>query len=385
MEPKSFSASSLNVAELCLARYEAENHKRLPSMSGKAADTGTAVHGALEHFVKGVFLDKEFEWNNKKLLTDLYKISYVETFNSADLETPEFYDGLELTNRWHERTEITDQVLSCEVKENFPLNTSLGRIPFNYIWDRSDQIDEVTYRVVDYKTVRLPISPEEMKRRIQPRAYALAAQIKWPHAEKIWVTYDLLRHDPVGAVFTRDDNAAFWAYLKRAAERIISTPEGKSPETLNPECRFCIRKAQCGTLSQAITGGTIFSITANDAARRKLEIVSQIKALESLDAELDQILLKEAEAENKIDWVVDDVIVEITASKRRNVNSNAVANIVGPALTSKYGNFTLGNVDKMLKENELNEAQKTELRNLIGIKWGQPSAKVKPRSPLEGE
>jgi hypothetical protein len=383
MIPKSLSASALSTAETCLARYHAENFTRTPSMNNNAASVGSSVHFGLEHFVKGVYLEKKVEWSNIDYLIDMYKLGYTETFGSSDFETPEFEDGLELTKNWHERTEITDTVVSCEVKDHFMVKTSAGEIPFNYIWDRADQIDEKTFRVVDYKTIRLPVSAEDLKLKIQPRAYALAAQIKWPEAERIWVTYDLLRHDQVGAVFTKEDNINFWKFLRRATERIIATPETKVPETLNPECRFCVRKARCTALNKAITGGTIFSVTPDEAAHRKLEIDSQIKGLEALSNELDKILLAEAEARDEFEWDTDSVSVKISASKRRQVNSNAVSHVVGPELTAKYGNFTLSNVDKMLKEDVLTLEQKMELKNLISVKWGEPTAKIKPRSSLD--
>lgn len=383
MIPRSLSASALQTAEACLFRYKHENFDRIPSMGNSAASTGTAVHGALELFVKAVFLEKTANWEDEKLLLDLYEVSYMQTFNSADTATAEFEDGLELVKKWYARTELKDEVISCEVKENFRIKTSVGEIPFNFIWDRADKISDTEYRVVDYKTVRVPVSAEELKSRIQPRAYALAAQIKWPNAERIWVTYDLLRHDPVGIVFTREDNVAFWKYLKRAAERIIATDEENPPQTLNPDCRFCIVKQKCETLQKSIAGGTTFSVNPEEAAVRKMQVSSQIKALEAFEAELDSILVKEAEARDEISWDTGDVHVDITASRRRTLNSHSAAKVLGPELTAKYGTFTLGNIDKILKEENLTLEQREALKEAIGVKWGEPSAKVKPLSPIE--
>ena len=383
MIPKSLSASALQTAEACLFRYKHENFDRIPAMGNSAASVGTSVHGALELFVKAVFLDKTANWEDEKLLLDLYEVSYMETFNSADTATHEFEDGLELVKRWYARTDLKDEVVSCEVKENFQIKTSVGEIPFNFIWDRADKISDTEYRVVDYKTVRVPVSAEELKSRIQPRAYALAAQIKWPDAERIWVTYDLLRHDPVGIVFTREDNIAFWRYLKRAAERIIATDEKNPPQTLNPDCRFCIVKQKCETLQKSIAGGTTFSVNPEEAAVRKMQVSSQIKALEAFEAELDSILVKEAEARDEISWDTGNVHVDITASRRRTLNSHTAAKVLGPELTARYGSFTLGNIDKILKEENLTAEQRAALKEAIGVKWGEPSAKVKPLSPIE--
>lgn len=383
MEPKSFSASAMLTAESCLARYKAESLDKTPSMDNPPAMVGTAVHGALELFVKGVYLDKQFARDDLKLFLDLYKIAYMDTFGTADIDTPEFEDGQDLALKWFKRTEINDTVLSCEVKENFPIPTSIGPIPFNFIWDRADQIDDTTFRIVDYKTIRARVSSEQLTKKIQARAYGLAAQIKWPHAEKIWVQFDLLRHDAVGVVFTREDNANTWRYLKRAAQRIIDTDPNNPPEKLNPECHFCIRKVSCDTLQRSVAGGSIFGISPDDALTRKLQIASQIKALEYLDKELDVLLVTEAEQRQELEWKGTGAKVEITASRRRGVDSSSVAAIVGPELTQRYGGFTMASVDKLLKGEELTEEKKQELKDAVFFKFGQPTAKVTPLDPIE--
>lgn len=386
MIPKSLSASSLLTAEACMARWKTENYDRTPQVSGVAASIGTSVHFALEMFVKAVYIDKTIEWDNVKYLRDMYEIGYIDTFNSTDTDTPEYADGAAIVAKWYDRnkTGLPDTVLSCEVKENFPVKTSAGTIPFNFIWDRADQIDDVTYHVVDYKTIRAYISPQDLKDKIQPRAYALAAQIKWPHAERIWVSFDMLRHDGlVGAVFTRDENAQTYRFIKRAAERIIATDENNTPETLNSECKWCIRKVTCETLLKSIAGGTSFSLSADEAAEKKLQISSQILALKYAEEELDKIILAEAENNDIFEWETSTAKVEITARKTRSINSNAAAQILGPEITAKYGNFTITNIDKLLKSGELSPEKEKAVKELISFSWSSPSPKVKPLSPFE--
>lgn len=383
MEPKSFSASSLQVAETCLARYKAENIDKVPLMDNKPALTGTSVHWALEHFVKQVYIDKTAKWEDSKLFLDLYKIGYMDTFGSANLDTPEYIDGLDLAKKWYMRTKLADTVVSCEVKENFAIKTSIGKIPVNYIWDRCDMLEDGSIRVIDYKTIRATVSPEQLREKIQPRLYALAAQIKWPHAPRIWVTYDLLRHDPVGASFTKEENLEFYRYLQRAAERIIATDEDIVPETLNPECRFCARLATCDTMQKSIAGGSIMGIEPDAAAFRLLQVDSQMKALKQLADQLDAILLKEAEERDEYEWTTDKVAVKITARGMRSINSNAAAQILGPELTAKYGTFGIGKIDDIIKAEDLTDKQISDLKALIFKRYGEPSAKVSLKNPIE--
>lgn len=385
MIPKTLSASSLLVSEACMERWKVENFWRTPQVSGEPANVGTSVHFALEHFVKGVYLEQTIKWDDVKYLHDMYQLGYIETFSTTNIDTDAYRDGSELVARWYDRNKegLLNKVISCEVKENFFVKTSAGAIPFNFIWDRADQLDEHTYEVVDYKTVRAPVRPEDLKKKIQPRAYALAAQIKWPDAKRIWVTFDLLRYDAVGAVFTRDENADTYRYIKRAAERIIAIDEEDTEETLNEECKWCIKKTTCETLLKANRAGTVHGLPIEEVARKKLEIDSQIQALKYAQEELDKQLCLEAEHREEFEFEIDDMEVKIGARPYRKVgNSNAIANIVGPEIARKYGNFTVTNVDKMLKSGELSDDVAAQVREQITTTWSEPSAKVKAKVEL---
>lgn len=381
MIPKSLSASSILVSEACMARWRVENYLRTPQQSSEPADVGTTCHYALEHFVRDVYLEQKYGWDDVRHLKAYYDIGYVETFGSADFDTPAYKDGAELVAKWYDQNKegLPNKVLSCEVKENFEIKTSAGKIPFNFIWDRADQIDEDTYEIVDYKTIRAPLRPEDLKKKIQPRAYALAAQIKWPEAKKIWVTFDMLRYGPIGTAFTRDENAATYRYLRRAAERIIATDEDKVEETLNEECKWCIRKASCDTLQAAYAGGTVHGLSIEEIAERKERISNQILALKYADEELDSALVKHAEQEEIFEFEAGEYEVNISARQMRKPNSNAIIRIIGPELSTKYGNMTMTNIDKMLKSGELTPDQVSQVKQYITSTWSEPRAKVKKK------
>ena len=75
--------------------------------------------------------------------------------------------------------------------------------------------------------------------------------------------------------------------------------------------------------------------------------------------------------------------MSITARPTRKPNSNAIVNIVGPELSAKYGNFTMTNIDKMLKSGELPSDKAERVKAEITTSWSSPSAKVKPLSGFE--
>lgn len=363
---------------------------RVKGFENVAAGIGTAVHGALEKFVKAVYLDKTHEWS-WNLLEQFYQISYIETFRSADYETVEYKDGFDLVKRWFKRTDLTDvTVESCEVKEFIevpyidPTTGEKSSVPFNYIMDRVDQTAETEWRVVDYKSVRVPIQPEDLGVKVQARAYALAVQIKHPEATKIRVVFDLLRHDPVGIVVTKEENIAFWKYLKTSLQNLVDTKPDDIRPTLNPECMYCPIKATCDAMQSNRKGGGIFSLTVDQLALKQVEVEAQIKAQKYILAEIEELLLKEAHERKELEWDTEDGThrIEIKMSRRRQIDASEVQEIIGPELFGKLGNITLGVVDDLVKDPNLSDEQHEALKKLIYYKNGDPKPKVKKVTKL---
>lgn len=395
MRPKTFSASAFNVAELCLARYKAEIIERGGGGAANTAATlGTSVHNALELFVQTAIIKQEQE-PSLKYLIDLFKMSYMQTFGTADLETQEYLEGYEMLCNWHKRVQpggvhdfSTFEVISCEIKENFPIKTSIGDIPFNYVWDRHDQLGESEFRVVDYKTNRWGINPADLKKKIQARAYGLAAQIKYPQATRIWVEFDMLRHDgPVGISFSRADNAATWKFFKELAKRIIDTPDDEAEEKLNGECLFCVRKTQCKALLKNIAVGGIHSVSAPEAVDLRAQLEYQVKAAAAAIKELDAKILTEAREQDVMEFESDIHTLQIGVSSRRSIDPEMAEMVIGPELFRKYGgmSLTITNVEKLLKGSELDTEKKKQLKSLIYQKKGEPSVKVLSKNPIDGD
>lgn len=393
MIPKSISATALSVAELCLARYQTEFIARIPRVSGNmgAANVGTACHGALENYVMRAIKTDELP-PEEMTIALLYDDSYKETFDTSDTDTEEYADGLALVKNWWARTSFDGfQVLSCEIKESFPVPLPDGtEWTFNYIWDRCDKMDEEGYyRVVDYKTTWIPVQPNGLMDKIQARCYALAAQIKFPDAQRIKVEFDQLRHEPAGRFFSREDNIATWKYLKRSAERIWAIPDDteiKELETLNKECRYCPRAAFCETLNSSIDLDSIFKVkNADDAVLMKFQIESRMAAEKRLLDELDDILIRHAENNDLLEWETEEYKAVVTARKTRNLDKSRALSIIGPELSTQYGNITLTSVDKLLKSSDISDEQKKQLKDLIYLDMGDPKVKISNKNPIDTE
>jgi hypothetical protein len=387
LKPKSLSASALNTANLCLSRYEAENIIRAARVENDAAGLGTACHGALERYIKHIKFDKPGTPQDFQLLVMFFHVSFGEVFGGFEPSDPRYKDGLKMLKAWFERTDLSEtEVISCEVKSSFPVKTSIGSIPFNYIWDRCDRTGKNEITVIDYKSSQFNVTPDDLKDKIQARSYGLAAQIQFPEAERIWVKFDMLRHDVVGTVFTKEENRETYKFIRNLAERIITTTAPK--ETLNDECRFCVKRQSCGAVnSNANVGGLagLFSADSSDLAELRGMIDFQIKALKQNLGAIDTELMKRAKSDDVLSIAGSTNDALIGVSRRRAVDADRIRLIVGDDVFLKYGGVDLGigQFDQMLKDPDIDAATKAQMKGMVYYNTGEPYIKTKKRSAFD--
>ncbi|UTN91198.1 Cas4 family exonuclease [Gordonia phage PokyPuppy] len=396
MELRTISASSIQVFEGCTFRYQAEMVDRTPTPGGSSdpAKLGTAVHNALERIVQEVYLDKsrEMDWN---VLVAYFKQEFMKEFMRVPESKDQWYsDGLEMLERWFERTNLEDvQVLMVERKIRVSIKTSIGPVPYTFIFDRLDMFEEDgkrIVRVIDYKTWRQYLTPEGLRQKAQGRLYGMAIMLAKAEIEKelgfelapdeIWVCFDQLRYDPVEVKFTRDDNVATWRYVRSVAERIIAEPEpGK--RTLNAECQFCAVKSTCPTLTKNIQAGGVMALAGdrNEMAKRYLELEGASKAIKYAIEEVMEELLKDAMASDEVEYDTDDFHVVFKSSRRKSYDPSTVREIIGDNLFASLGKINNSEIEKLLKGNALNAAQKSRLRSSVQESIGEPRPKIVQR------
>lgn len=382
MKPKSLSASSAKVFELCPARWVAEYHHRAPQSSNSAATLGSAVHEALEEWaVTGNMTDASA---TKDQLLKSYDAHHHRLFGD---DVTRLDEGKKMLADWYDRTHpIKHEILSVEVKENFPItvNRDDGKftIPFNYIWDRCDRLPNGDIDVVDYKTIAMPLNAEQMRETLQVRCYAVAAMSKYPDAQRIWVTYDMLRHgDPLGVSFTRDECVATYRYLQGLLHRILDTDANNAPETVNAECRWCVRKQVCKALQKHSDVGGVHGITDPvEAANKRLKMDYAAKALKVAIEELDAVILQHMEREDILEFETDETRVEVNARKRRSVDADRIKAVLPEEIWEQYGkaNLTMGDFDKLLKDERLDAETKSAVKQFVSVSFSSPSVFTKP-------
>lgn len=389
MKLEKLSASSLQSADMCMARYWAEiNAGYGSSIKNNYARLGSSVHNTLEDFVKKFHIEKIIVPDQWPFLVALYKKHFMDNFDTSDCSGNWYDSGLEMLQNWYDESDFSYfDVISVEQKKHFDVQTSIGPIPVTYIIDRLDSLGEGRVRVVDYKTSNEILTPELLAKKIQARIYGLAIQIEMkdnPPSE-IWVEFNMLRFKPVMIRLTREDNVATYRMLQRAAEKIIASKVDKDTledfETLNPQCLFCIRRTNCSAVTKNVNSGGIFSydgdLEAMVNARALLEF--QKKAAESAAAELETAILAQLEGLDLLDFETDLVSAKIGVSKRRQFDVEKIIEIIGVERFASYGGkpqMLAADFDKMCKL--VSPAEAATLRSeAIAYKFGEPKIEVK--------
>jgi RecB family exonuclease len=371
--PNRLSASSIQVYLDCPARWKAEYMQGAKMPSGSAASLGTTCHEVFEAYVKdGYHLTDSTDENKTGTIKALYDERYWANFSDGG----RYEEGLEMCRNWVLRQNwVGRTVIDTENRVTFQIPTSAGLIDFMYVIDRLDQLDEGTIEIIDYKSFVQPVQPQDLKQKPQCRVYALGIQMRYPDAEAIWMTFDLLRYDTIGIVFTKEENRATWRWLCALAEKIVQ--DETAEEKLNDNCRYCVRKHECSKLAVHLEVGGPLGITdVNVAAKRFFEIDRAAKALEVAKAELEKVLLAHMESNDVIEDTVNDLNVSVTVSSRRDINPDRVRAVVGDEVMARYGTMTVGQLDKLMKSNDVDDDMKFQLKRLISMKYGDPKIKV---------
>lgn len=380
MKPTTLSASALQ-SFYCPARFNAEYIVRAKEPSSPPAALGTCAHSALEDFISNGLHLKDAP---VKTLVDLFEHYYWKTFNDDTM----YADGVAMIMNWYSQNmpwDVEWTVVSTEKKQTFDIPSNEGKVPFTFILDRLDVKDDGRIvRVKDYKSNFVALTSGELRHNLQARCYAVAAAFMYPEAEEIWVVFDFLRHESIGVRFERHEIRATWEYLVATTNEILASDGTK--EVVNDKCRWCIRRFECDELNKHIfVGGPMKTSDLGQLAMQRYRLHSAKKALEDMIADVDEALtdVMEDEGVTQLDTVEAEVLLH--AGKRRVVNTQQVANAVGPELVIKYAKLGVGAMDEMLAHEKLTPEEMTAARGSVTQAFNRPSIKVKPKSALQEE
>lgn len=347
MNLRSSSASALSKWIKCqrgwAAKYDNGAERSTPEISGSAGKLGTACHNALEDLVS----DGEHVSDGAlDYLLECYEHHYHLLFTDRS----RYREGKEMLEKWLRVQDWDDfEVIETEVRHEAMIPTSIGDIPFVYIFDRLDRREDGSIRVVDYKSWIKPIQPDQIKDSIQFRMYAAMAHRMFPDAPRIWVVADQLRYDAVGATFSPKECQEIYDELVDLLEEIIETEE--PTETLNEDCRYCVRKHECETLwLHSRFNGPLSLEDPEELAVQRFQTDSAIKALRGILTEIDDALIAHAEEEQITGFVGNDGVNVKLSIRRNNVADPLLVSRAlgewGAEFANRYGAFSGPNILK---------------------------------------
>lgn len=376
MQPKGLSASSIERYEACPAGFKVDYiDKRAPDAPSLPSMNGTACHAALEAYVENY--RQTGQLLTLVALLALYESAYWDIMPDKSF----LADGREMLTNWYQRQNWEGRtVVCCETKEQFPLAFPNGLVvPVTYIWDRCDSLDGGdTIEVTDYKTVRQYVSHDELRHRVQPALYALAAKMKFPQARHIKFTLDLLRYSPVTTTFTTEELRDFYVYLRRMYARMYA--DDGSTETINSNCTYCVRRPVCDALKKHVDAGGIMSLTdMNEIADRRREVADQVKALTNLKKDLDDRILTYCQEGDVLGFATPDTTVQITARGSVDIDQERARTILTDAVAFGLGypSITPAALKKFLDMNpNLDHGTQSALRQLMAKRYGAPYVKT---------
>ena len=379
MKINRLSPSALKIWVTCPAQFRAMYHdERGATPSGVAAELGTAIHAALEEWVTAGLNQPATSplssWGTLGELQDLVRKHCTELGIHDDEVIAE---GVGIVDNWHARADVWDRnIIRCEEAVTVTLPTRAGDIPFMYVIDRLDRGSDGNYEVVDYKSGRWTLKPNEVRQDWQARSYAAMTWKQNPHTEGVWVTFDYLRYGlPTGVWFSAEECEQLYNEILEMAAAIIES-EG-TEERLNNMCQFCVRKHECDTVRRhALAGGHLIDHVGL-LLERKHDVQNTMKALKAVDAEIDALLQPHLDEAHGGFLAADGFEVTLKVGKRREiVEPHRIKDLVGVTEWSRYATMTVTSLDRLIKNSDDPASLRQKVEKYIDLRPNKPTLVV---------
>lgn len=279
MSEKGFRASfsRLDTFERCPKKYWLRYVKKLSAPRADSLEFGTIVHAALEDTVRELV-----ERNHRGAIPqDVLRAAYEENWTKAGCTDRALYEeGRSMLDKWRERFGEFDagRVLGLEQRIAF----TFGGVQVSGVVDRVDRIDADTIQIVDYKTSRAWMLPDESN---QLALYGAAMREKYG-AARVRVAFDMLRHNQmVVCDLTPEMEQRTEAWVASLAEQVQSAQaRDEYPEKLNAFCGWCDWREYCPTYASAVQAPLSTFQFASDPDSLASVISSTKKRLDDLKA-----------------------------------------------------------------------------------------------------
>ncbi len=268
------SFSRLDTFEQCPKKYELRYKIKAKTARPDYFEFGTIIHTTFELFLKQLIATG----HEGPIPAAVALQIYAETWAACGcVDQSLFEEGQTIVTKWCERFGHLQRgrVLALEK----PFRVSIAGHQVAGIVDRVDQIDERTIRVIDYKTSKAWMLPDDSH---QLALYGDAMREVFD-AERVQIGFDMVRHNQtVVCDLTPDMVARTHRWVDTLASQLLQAKT--YPERLNAFCGWCDYREYCPTYAKAVQAPLSTFHFAEDPAALSAVISSSKKRLDDLKA-----------------------------------------------------------------------------------------------------
>jgi RecB family exonuclease len=285
------SATRMTMYLTCKWKYWCNYVLRLPRKPNVSFKLGIAVHEALA--VAGKIWKKHEQFTSDDI--DRIKGMYNKVAAREGIaDTNIYYEGQQMVMK---RLKNFAQGNILTVEDRFRVSTDEG-VMLTGAMDKVEELADNTILVTDYKTSKYYETAAELKSDIQLSVYDIVASIKYPNYDRIILSLDYLRHEPVHTYRTVGERLGFLEYMLAIYKEMQILEKDRALPMLNDMCNWCDFTDNC-TMYQDALGGKSFikkkpeEYNDEELVKDYLEVKSKKRILDGRERQLkDYILAK---------------------------------------------------------------------------------------------
>jgi RecB family exonuclease len=329
------SASRINTFLSCRQKYWFNYIQKIPKLSNPSFKLGLAVHESLE-LAGSIWKEKEkFTKSDKEKIFALYdQISIREGIEDYAVHV----EGKDLVKKRLSNFMTGKKIIALEQKFGFrgeegglEIVSKYG-VPILGAIDKTEEVDQDTLIIIDYKTSKTAPTPSQLKHDIQLSMYDLAARQMYPQYKRIILALDMLKSEVLYTYRTDEEREDFELYLKEIYDEMLSLREEEVKPNLHmfcPWCDFCnicsAFKKICEKTNYSFSPVTQYS---NEKLISEWESVKATKKiLETRERELGMVIMEKIKKDSD-DLRADNKEVYIRQNSRTEYNLKEVSTVV---------------------------------------------------------
>jgi len=288
------SATRMSMFLQCKWKYWCNYVLHLPKKSNASFKLGLAVHESLAVAGEIWQLKEKFTSGDIKKIKNMYnKVAAREGIEDTSI----YSDGLSMVMS-RVNNFANGKILTVE--DRFRVSTNEGVMLIGAM-DKVEALSDSTILVTDYKTSKYFETAGELKSDIQLSIYDVVANLKYPEYERIVLSLDYLRGDPVYTYRTEQERQEFSEYMLAVYKEMIKLKKEDAAPTLNDMCNWCDFTDNCTAYQEALSSKSFIKkkpdeYNDEELVREYLDIKSKKRIIDNRERKLKEYILKKIQS-----------------------------------------------------------------------------------------